>query len=205
VRQLRADAQRNRDQIVAAARVVFAEAGPDVPMEEIARRSGVGIGTLYRRFPDRDSLVRAVVEETVSAAIADARAAVTKHVTAWDAFAEIVQHSVDLRLGTQLALLSDRTRREVVVDPSFLELRDTFLTIVATLVERAQAEGTMRTDVGAGDVYMLLSLLLRQMPHKIHEPSEMVRRRSLALVLESLRLGTGSLPGEPVTADELKT
>jgi AcrR family transcriptional regulator len=204
VKQLRADAQRNRDQIVAVARVMFAEAGADVPMEEIARRAGVGIGTLYRRFPDRDSLVRAVVEETVRATIADARAAVDKHETAWDAFAEIVQHSLDLRLGTQLALLSDRSRHEFAVDPRVTEVRDAFLKIVEGLVSRAQAEGSMRADVGAGDVFMLLALLLRQMPHKFHEPSELVRRRSLALLLESLRRGgPGTLPGEPISADAL--
>src|SRR5690606_39081124 len=57
---LRADARRNRDRIINAARTAFAERGPEVPMEEIARCAGVGTGTLYRRFPDRESLVRAV-------------------------------------------------------------------------------------------------------------------------------------------------
>ena len=55
--RLRADARRNRDRIIAAARTAFAEQGTDVPMEEIARAAGVGVGTLYRRFPDRDSLI----------------------------------------------------------------------------------------------------------------------------------------------------
>jgi AcrR family transcriptional regulator len=51
---LQADARRNRDQILAAAKERFAAQGPDVPMEEIARAAGVGVGTLYRRFPDRE-------------------------------------------------------------------------------------------------------------------------------------------------------
>src|SRR5690606_40530256 len=61
--RLRADARRNRDRIIAAARTAFAEQGTDVPMEEIACAAGVGAGTLYRRFPDRDSLILAVRSE----------------------------------------------------------------------------------------------------------------------------------------------
>ena len=72
---LRADARRNRDQLVDAAGALFAERGPDVPMEEIARRAGVGVGTLYRRFPDRDALVRAVAYESLQRVVANARSA----------------------------------------------------------------------------------------------------------------------------------
>src|SRR5690349_8273462 len=63
---LRADARRNREQIIEAARTLFLSLGPDVPMEEIARAAGVGVGTLYRRFPDRDELVKAVSLDTFS-------------------------------------------------------------------------------------------------------------------------------------------
>jgi AcrR family transcriptional regulator len=60
IRRMRADARRNLDRILAAARDIFADHGPDAPLEEVARSAGVGIGTLYRRFPDRRSLQRAV-------------------------------------------------------------------------------------------------------------------------------------------------
>jgi AcrR family transcriptional regulator len=65
--RLRADALRNREAVVAAARQVFAEAGLDAPLEEIARRAGVGIGTLYRRFPSRLDLVDAILTSSVEA------------------------------------------------------------------------------------------------------------------------------------------
>ena len=77
---LRADARRNRDQIVAAAKQWFAVQGPDVPMEEIARAAGVGVGTLYRRFPDREALIRAVVRESLTISVAEARAALEERV-----------------------------------------------------------------------------------------------------------------------------
>src|SRR3954465_9341110 len=63
---LRSDAAANRDRLIAAARTAFAEEGTDVKVEEIARRAGVGVGTLYRRFPGKEQLVRAILEERVS-------------------------------------------------------------------------------------------------------------------------------------------
>src|SRR5881227_3330880 len=80
---LRADARRNRDQILAAARSIFAAQGPEVPMEEIARAAGVGVGTLYRRFPDRDALIRAVAVENFERVLTDARAAAKEEPSAW--------------------------------------------------------------------------------------------------------------------------
>src|SRR4051794_32627452 len=65
-RPLRADARRNREQLLEAARDVFVEHGPNAPLDEIARRAGVGIATLYRRFPDRESLMRAVVLDVLA-------------------------------------------------------------------------------------------------------------------------------------------
>src|SRR5713226_8945397 len=76
-RARRADAQRNAERLLAAAREVFAEQGPDAALEEIARRAGVGIGTLYRHYPNRDALVEAVFRDRVEAAKARADALMT--------------------------------------------------------------------------------------------------------------------------------
>ena len=72
---LRADARRNRDQIIAAARSMFASGGLDVPMDEIARTARVGVGTLYRRFTDRDALVKAVLEDNLARILTETRTA----------------------------------------------------------------------------------------------------------------------------------
>ena len=69
---LRRDARANRDRILAAARAAFAAGGVDVPVEEIAERAGVGMGTLYRRFPTKHDLVEAVIEESLDAFVAAA-------------------------------------------------------------------------------------------------------------------------------------
>lgn len=73
--RLRADAARNRAQILAAARAAFRESGTAVPLDEIARRAGVNIATLYRRFPDRDALITQVVVDGFSLVLDTARAA----------------------------------------------------------------------------------------------------------------------------------
>ena len=73
--RLRADARRNQEQVLQAARTLFVERGIDCPLEEIARRAGVGIGTLYRRFGDRDALVRAVLVDALELSRASAEAA----------------------------------------------------------------------------------------------------------------------------------
>jgi len=202
--RLRADAQRNRDHIVAVARVVFAEIGPGAPMDEVARRAGVGIGTLYRRFPDRESLLRAVALESLSAILADARAAIGEEPTAWDAMTRIVRRAVELRFSTQVTLMDDRTRQAVKDAPDFRQTRAEVIDVVEHLVERAQAEGSMRSDVGTGDVFAVVSLLLKPPPSGSAEISDLLMRRCLALILDGLHSGGPSvLPGEPIGVADL--
>src|SRR3954451_21088828 len=138
--RLRADARRNRDQILAAAKIVFAEHGPDVAMEEIARRAGVGIGTLYRRFPDRDALIRAVAQENFGAVLDEARAAAAEEPTAWDALVRLMVRSRDLRLSVRLAVLSPPTWAVIRDDPRTREFRDGLVAVIDELVRGAQAE-----------------------------------------------------------------
>src|SRR5205814_1799803 len=76
--RLRADARRNREQILLTARDVFVELGPEAPFDAIARRAGVGIATLYRRFPDRQALLRAVVLDVLGHVAREARAALVE-------------------------------------------------------------------------------------------------------------------------------
>src|SRR2546421_3241777 len=84
-RPLRRDAQANRDRIVAAARAAFAGAGVEVPVEEIARRAGVGMGTLYRHFQAKEDLIDAVLEDAFAAFISAAEQALAQE-DAWAAF-----------------------------------------------------------------------------------------------------------------------
>ncbi|GAA5170590.1 MULTISPECIES: TetR/AcrR family transcriptional regulator [Amycolatopsis] len=202
--RLRADARRNRDQIVAAAKAMFLEKGLDVPMEEIARRAGVGVGTLYRRFPDRDALIRAVAQDNFAQMLAEAEAAAAEEPTAWDALVRLLSGSRPLRLSMHLALLSQQAWTVVRDDPETQRYRDAILEILENLVGEAQREGVMRADVGAGDVAVLVSLLLKRLPAPPDEELQ-VHDRVLALMLDALRARPGApLPGRPVTGDDLR-
>jgi AcrR family transcriptional regulator len=202
--RLRADARRNRDQIIAAAKTAFAELGPDVPMEEIARRAGVGVGTLYRRFPDREALIRAVAQQNFGAVLDDARAATAEEPTAWAALVRLMGRSRDLRLSVRLAVLSPRAWVAIRDDPQTRQFRDGIMAVLDELVRGAQAEGMLRADVGSGDVAALVSLLLRRVPAADDEMAELILERALVLILDGLRAHPGSpLPGRPMTTSDL--
>ncbi|MBB4686257.1 TetR/AcrR family transcriptional regulator [Amycolatopsis jiangsuensis] len=202
---LRADARRNRDQIIAAARAIFAEQGPEVPMEEIARAAGVGVGTLYRRFPDRDALISAVAVDNFARVLNDAHAAVAEEPTAWSALVRLLYQSVELQLSLQLAMLSLRAQEIVREDPTITGLRQDLLTEVESLVRAAQDEGHLRKDVGAGDVALLFAVLLRRLPSRQKDLAEMSTARCVAIMIDGLQSQPGSeLPGRPLGRDDLR-
>ncbi|MFD8513722.1 TetR/AcrR family transcriptional regulator [Streptomyces antimycoticus] len=158
---MRADARRNREQILRAAREVFADQGPDAPLDEIARRAGVGIATLYRRFPHRDDLHRGVAIEVLSALVeAGSRAAAEEDDDAHLALRRFMHAALDLKIGSVMpALLGRFTVAEIldgvpgdVVDP------------IDALLLRAQAEGLIRVDVVFGDITMMIMRLSRPLP-----------------------------------------
>ncbi|MDR7273845.1 TetR/AcrR family transcriptional regulator [Catenuloplanes atrovinosus] len=197
--RLRADARRNRDQIIAVAKQVFLDEGTEHPMEEIARRAGVGTGTLYRRFPDRDALMRAVARDNLGALAAEARTAVAEQPSAWDALVRLLEHSRDLRLSLRLSLLSPAACRAAHDDPAAARHRDEILDLLDEIVRGAQAEGALRADVGAGDIAVLGSLLLSRGEFGTDE----MRARALSIMLDGLRASPGApLPGRATGARE---
>jgi AcrR family transcriptional regulator len=203
--RLRSDARRNRDQIVAAAKVLFVEAGTDLPMEEIARRADVGVGTLYRRFPDRDTLIRAVAEDGLRGVLDDARTAQAEEPTAWAALVRLLRHSPNLRLMIRLALQSKRAWTAAREDPQTGRFRREIMGVLDELVTGAQAEGALRTDVGSGDVAALISLLVRPVPASSGAFTEVVLERALVVMLDGLRASPGTpLPGRPITGRDLR-
>ena len=201
---LRADARRNRDQILAAAKSIFAVSGPEVPMEEIARAAGVGVGTLYRRFPDRDALIRAVAMDNFERVLIEARAIVAEETSSWQALVRLLRQSVALQLSVQLAMVSHRALLILKNDPHVRRLRDEILEVMQGLVRGAQAEGRLRPDVGAGDIAILYATLLRQMRAKSAEVAEMAARRCVGIMIDGLGVQPGSpLPGRPIGAEDL--
>src|SRR5271165_109692 len=98
-KRLRADASRNREHILKAARDIFVYDGPQAPLEEIARQAGVGIGTLYRRFPDRHALQRAVALDVLASIAYEAHLALVEEPDAFAALARYMHRALDLRVG----------------------------------------------------------------------------------------------------------
>jgi len=199
---LRADARRNRDQILVAAREIFAERGADVPMEEIARRASVGVGTLYRRFVDREALIRAVFRDTFQVVADETRAALEQERTAWDALMRIMRQSAWLHVSVQAK--SPRVTAVVRADEETSRVRDELLDMLDEVVRRAQDEGSLRRDVGVGDLAMLFVSVVHQVPSVTSDAAGLVPGRVLAIMMDGLRApAPGTLPGRPLTRGDL--
>jgi AcrR family transcriptional regulator len=147
-RELRADAQRNRDRVLEAASECFAEQGVDVSVDEIARRAGVGHGTVFRRFPSKDALLSAVVLARVRELTAAAESAVAEP-DAGAAFDRFFRLAVEL-YGQNRALVEGFGRCIETGEVAAMEAA------VARLVRRAQRAGAIRRDVTSRDVLELV-------------------------------------------------
>jgi AcrR family transcriptional regulator len=150
---LRADAERNRDRLVAAAREVFAEQGLHAPIEEVARRAGVGIATLYRRFPTRADLVAGAFESKM-AAYADAVTVALAEPDPWNGFCDYVvavcaMQAADRGFADVLTLTFPTHRR-------FEKERARAYEGFAELVARAKATGKLRADFVPEDLIVML-------------------------------------------------
>ena len=152
-RGLRADAARNRAAILAVARDVFAEQGLEAPLEVIAARAGVGIATLYRRFPTREKLVAAALVEKV-AQYARAAEQALEVPDPWAGFAGFVQRICELQACDRG--LGDLLSMTLSADEQIEQLRGAANDTVITLIERAKAGGTLRDDFVGEDLLLLL-------------------------------------------------
>ncbi|WP_192808726.1 TetR/AcrR family transcriptional regulator [Actinomadura montaniterrae] len=203
--QLRSDARRKRDQIVLAARALFVRHGIDVPMEEIARQAGVGKGTLYRRFPERDLLVGAVALDVYQQLADMARAASRDEPDAWSALSRFLHDWAEVRFGFLHAGMCAPLPGLLQASKELRQARDTWLGLVDQMVEGAQAEGVLRKDVGTGDLALFINLLVQQrdVPDGL---TGLLPQRFLALMLDGLRTNAAApLPGSPITSADLDT
>jgi AcrR family transcriptional regulator len=205
--RLRADARRNRDRIVAAAKTWFATHGPEAPTEEIARSAGVAPGTLYRHFADREALIRAVVVDNFDHALAEANAAVTEETSAWDALVRILRQSQELRLSFRLLTAYPQVHAIVKKERDADQTRQHMVDLLDRVVRRAQAEGTLRTDVGTGDVAVMFALLAHTLSIEWTKTAQLASERCMALLLESLRAGGthDTLPGHAIWPEHIST
>jgi AcrR family transcriptional regulator len=177
-RPRRADARRNYDKVVAAAREAFAERGESTSLEEIARRADVGIGTLYRNFPNRQALLEAVYVDEVESL---SRSAVElESLPAWDAFAAWVERLVGY-LVTKQALAHELLEYMDHDAPLFRTCRGSLMQSGQPLLERAQAVHAVRGDASLEDIIHMVGGI-----SKIPGDAEQVQR-ILKIALDGLR------------------
>jgi AcrR family transcriptional regulator len=190
-RPLRADARRNRERVMSAARAVFAEQGRDAQMDDVARRADVGVGTVYRHFPTKDALLNALSDELFAVVAAHVRTLMDTD-DPWKAFLEAMWFGGQKTAG-------DRAFTEIMAAssdfPRTCPGKEDLILSVGELMERAKAQGRMRTDVTIEDVPLLMCGVgsASGMPHSSPE----AWRRHLAIVLDGMRAeaASGPLPG----------
>ena len=172
--KLRADARRNREKVLRAARETFAESGYDVPLDEIAARAGVGAGTVYRHFPSKEALFEAVTRARVEDLIADAqqRAAAAEPGPAFFGFL--------LRLADEAAAKRDLPQAIAVPGPVQDEMRSS----LGLLLRNAQNAGAVRPGVTATDLVVLLKGMLVSLQQ---DPDPGLRDRIVAIITDGLR------------------
>ena len=209
-RPLRADAERNRRRILVAAAEVFAKRGLDAGLDEIARHAGVGTGTVYRRFPDKALLIDALFESRIDSLLEVARTALTMP-DAWDGLVHFLETSIEMQQadrGLKELLFGERCiGGPTAAGARFAAKLDTLMPTIAQIVERAKADGQLRTDVEVTDLAVIQFML-----HGVGSFAAAVEpelwRRQLTILLDGLRAErkvVTPLPLMPLTVDQLES
>jgi AcrR family transcriptional regulator len=202
-RPLRRDAERNRQRILKAAAEVFDERGLEVSLDEVARHAGVGVGTVYRRFPTKEELMEALFMERIDsiAALAEAAGDAADPWSGLVSFMEQVAEMLAGDLGLRQMLMFATYGRDTV---SYARSRNAPL--IARLVERAQAAGQLRPDLRQTDIPFII-FVLTEATQLAREVSPEIWRRYLSLVLDGMRPqreGITPLPVPALTPEELE-
>jgi AcrR family transcriptional regulator len=149
-RPLRADARRNRERVLKAARAVFSAYGRDAHLDDVARRAQVGVGTVYRHFPTKDALLEALAREQFELLTQWSQEA-EEEPDAWAAFNAMIWRGAELQA-------SDRALMEAVADfkPGVAQQAEGLHASIERLIRRAQEQGEMRRDATGGDVQLMM-------------------------------------------------
>lgn len=186
-RPLRRDAQRNRERIVDAAGEVFAVRGFAATLDDVAHHAGVGVGTVYRRFPTKEALVEAVFTNRLEELVALAEEALAM-ISAWVGLTTFLRNFAGLNAA-------NRGFRDVSLsiggEHHFARIGERMVPLVEQLVARAHAEGILRPDVNVHDLPIILAMISELPP-----PGPAVRpvlyERYLQLIIDGLRAGPGT-------------
>jgi AcrR family transcriptional regulator len=200
-RPMRSDARRNRERVLVAAEDVFSEMGLRAQIEEVARRAGVGVGTVCRHFPTKQALVEAVLEAMYESLLTDARRALEQPDpgTAFHTFFYALSE-----FQARHRALAEHMATEIDLPASAQPVRDSLREAIDELVTRAQDAGAIRADIGSADVALLFSGVAHATA-LAGALQPVLRKRYVALILDGLRpLEASPLPGKPLDFQQLK-
>jgi AcrR family transcriptional regulator len=202
-RPLRRDAERNRQRILRAAAEVFTQRGLDATLDDVARQAGVGVGTVYRRFPDKETLVGELFQDRIDAMVAVAEDAYAAP-DPWLALVSFLEYAAATMAGDlglrQLMMFATYGKDRVAY------ARERMRPVVARLVERAQAEGALRQDFAPTDVPMIV-FLLSSVAEYAGPVEPDIWRRYLGLIIDGMRVcrdGVTDLPVAALTPGEIE-
>lgn len=195
-RPLRRDAERNRQRILAAAAELFTERGLDATLDDVARAAGVGIGTVYRRFPDKETLVSELFRDRIDALVTVAEQACAVP-DPWQGLVTFIEFVASAMAGDsglrQLMMFGTYDRDQVCY------ARDRMRPVITRLVERAQASGDLRPDFSATDVKMI-AFMLGSIAEYAAAVAPEIWRRYLVMLIDGLRPARDGVTELPVPA-----
>lgn len=183
VRPLRRDAQRNRERILIAAQEVFAARGFAATLDDVAHQAGVGVGTVYRRFPTKESLVEALFAERLEDLVSLAEDALALP-TGWDGLVMMLRRSIEMHAVDRG--LRDAALCVGVDKKDFAGVGEHLIPLIQELLDRAHAEGSLRADVGLHDLPVIMATVTDLAQHSTGRRPE-IYRRFLGLVIDGLR------------------
>lgn len=195
-RALRRDAARNRERLLGSARELFAERGLGVTLNDIAHHAGVGVGTAYRRFSNKDEIIDALFEEGLQA-IADLASTCLAQHDPWKSITDFLEGSLELQfgdLGLNQIMNDNALGRDRVSDA-----RDRIAPLIEALVDRARKEGAVRADLDQSDL-IFIQVGLSAIMQSSREIRPELYRRYLALFLDGIRSDRSDLTPLPTPA-----
>lgn len=188
---MRADARRNRDRLLDAAVEVILEVGAEPPLDAIARRADVGIGTLYRHFPDRERLLHAVAQHTLARSIEAAETALKNESDGYDALREYMHAAVGLGVGV-LNLI-----RPLLDDPDWRDQRTRMTTLLDAILQQGKNDGRLRRETQVPDVVFPIIRFSRPVALGLSRAEERaIAHRHLDIYIDGL--GTGDPTEHPL-------
>jgi AcrR family transcriptional regulator len=202
-RPLRRDAERNRQRVLRAAAEVFTERGLEATLDDVARHAGVGVGTVYRRFADKEALVEALFVERVDEIVTAAEHACAEP-DPWIALTSFLERVTAIMAG-------DLGLRQVLMFATYGQdrvacARERLRPVISRIVERAQDQGQLRTDLSPSDISFIGLMLATAAEYAWHARPD-IWRRYLALIIDGLRPARQTvtdLPVAPLSPQEME-